>query len=338
MIRVWGLILLALAVAPAGSVAAGAAGPQGPQESAVVAEIARIGQAARGTLGVAAVHLETGRRIAFRPDEFFPMASTVKVALAARILALADKGELDLAAHIPVRRSELAPEGPLGNRWRPGLALSATDLLSPMIVKSDNTATDVLFRIAGGPAAVHAHLRTLGIEGIYPARYIRELLREVLAIPVPASPELSLAEQFRKMPPRQTAARQARSYRANPAYDADPRDQATPAAMLGLLEKIWREEGVSSSARAKLLALMENRQAGMPGFRGRLPAGTPVADKTGTLAGSANDVGFITLPEERGHVALVVFIKGARASPGAREIVVADIARLVFDDYLLSAR
>lgn len=338
MIRVLGLILLALAVAPAGSVTAGAEGPQGLQESAAVAEIARIGQAARGTLGVAAVHLETGRRIAFRPDEPFPMASTVKVALAARILALADNGELDLAARIRVRRSELAPEGPLGSRWRPGMALSAMDLLPPMIVQSDNTATDVLFRIAGGPAALHDHLRKMGLDQIRPARYIRELLREVLAIPMPASPELSLAEQFRKMPSRQAAARRARAYRANPAYDADPRDQATPAAMLELLEKIWREEGVSGSARAKLLALMEKRQAGMPGFRGRLPSGTPVADKTGTLAGSANDVGFITLPEERGHVALVVFIKGALASPDARETVVADVARLVFDDYLLSAR
>ena len=33
---------------------------------------------AEGTVGVAAIHLETGRRVVFHADESFPMASTVK--------------------------------------------------------------------------------------------------------------------------------------------------------------------------------------------------------------------------------------------------------------------
>lgn len=47
--------------------------------SAVVAEIGRFGKAAEGTVGVAAIHLETGRRVVFHADESFPMANTVKV-------------------------------------------------------------------------------------------------------------------------------------------------------------------------------------------------------------------------------------------------------------------
>jgi beta-lactamase class A len=54
--------------------------------SAVVAEIGRIGKAAEGTVGVAAIHLETARRVVFHADESFPMASTVKVAVATKIL------------------------------------------------------------------------------------------------------------------------------------------------------------------------------------------------------------------------------------------------------------
>ena len=42
------------------------------------------------------------------------MASTVKVAVAAKILDLVDKGKISLASRIAVNRSELAPEGPLG--------------------------------------------------------------------------------------------------------------------------------------------------------------------------------------------------------------------------------
>jgi beta-lactamase class A len=331
--------LILVALLTAGRSPAWAQETQGPQTSAVVAEIGRIGKAARGTVGVAAIHLETGRRVVFNADESFPMASTVKVAVAAKILDMADKGQINLTSPVIVERSELAPDGPLGDiQWRPGLSFSASTLLESMITTSDNTSTDVLYRVAGGPAAVHAYLQGLGLKEIIPARYIRELLRDVLSIPAPSSPAISLADQFRRMKPKQAAERRAKAYRANPAYDADPRDQATPNAMLGLLSKIWQEDGVSPSARSMLLTLMERCTTGPKRIRGRLPAGIVVADKTGTLAGTVNDVGFITLPDGKGHIAIVVFVKGSEAPPGARETVIADIARLVYDDFLLSHR
>ncbi len=267
------------------------------------------------------------------------MASTVKVAVAAKILDMADKGQISLTAPIPVEQSELAPDGPLGDiRWRPGLSFSASDLLEPMITKSDNTSTDVLYRVAGGPAAVHAWLQALGLQGIRPARYIRELLRDVLSIPAPAAPTVSLADQFRRMSPKQAADRRAKAYRVNPAYDADLRDQASPDAMLGLLCKIWLAEGISSSARSTLLSMMERSTTGLKRIRGRIPAGSIVADKTGTLAGSVNDVGYITLPDGKGHIAIVVFVKGSEAPSSTRETVIADIARLVYDYFLISSQ
>jgi beta-lactamase class A len=243
-----------------------------PQTIAVAAEIGRISKAARGTVGVAAVHLETGQRISSHAGESFPMASTVKVAVAVNILDLVDKGRINLTSHIPVERSEPAPEGPLGDtKWRPGLSFPVSVLLESMIIKSDNTATDVLYRLAGGPAAVHAYLQSMGLKDIYPARYIRELLRDVLSIPAPASSTTSLVDQFRRMSPQQASERRAKAYRANPSYDADPRDQATPSAMLELLCKIWREDGVSGPARSMLLSMMERCTTGSKRIRGRLP-------------------------------------------------------------------
>jgi beta-lactamase class A len=98
------------------------------------------------------------------------------------------------------------------------------------------------------------------------------------------------------------------------------------------------EDGVSGSARSMLLSLMERSTTGQKRIRGRLPAGTVVADKTGTLAGTVNDVGFITLPNGSGHIAIVVFVKGSEAPPGIRATVIADIARLVYDYFLISPR
>jgi beta-lactamase class A len=87
-----------------------------------------------------------------------------------------------------------------------------------------------------------------------------------------------------------------------------------------------------------LLTLMERCTTGPKRIRGRLPAGIVVADKTGTLAGSVNDVGFMTLPDGKGHIAIVVFVKGSEAPPGTQETVIADIARLVYDYFLISPR
>jgi transketolase C-terminal domain/subunit len=157
------LVLLIGAVLAAGPLPAWAKETAGIAPGAVAAEIGRIEKAARGTLGVAAVHLETGRKVEYRAEEFFPMASTVKVPLAARILDMADRGQVGLATEIPVKKMEMNPEGPLAAiRWRPGLSRSIEELLEAMITRSDNTATDVLFRVAGGPAAVEAWLKGMG--------------------------------------------------------------------------------------------------------------------------------------------------------------------------------
>ena len=329
------ICLLSAVILVAGPCSAGAQEVKTPPHRVVLSEIGRIAGSAQGTVGVSAVHLETGRKVDFRADERFPMASTVKVAVAAKILDMADKGQISLTAPIPLESLEMAPDGPLGDmKWRPGLSFSAAELLETMIVTSDNTSTDVLYRVAGGPAAVQAYMQDLGLKDILPARYIRELLRDVLSIP-PAKSKMSLAVHFKKMSPKQAAERRERAYRANPAYDADPRDQATPTAMLALLTKIWRAEGVSPSARSALLSLMEQCKTGMKRIRGRLPSGTVVADKTGTLAGTLNDVGYVTLPEGKGHVAIVVFVKGSEAPPASRETVIANIARLLYDYFLL---
>jgi len=303
-----------------------------------VAEIGRIGEVAQGTVGVASMHLETGRTLRLHADEFFPMASTVKIAVAAVILDVVDSGEVSLASQIPVARSEMTPGGPLGSvRWRPGLEFSIADLITCMITESDNTAADVLYRVAGGPSAVRAYLRALGVKDMYPARYMRELLRDVWSIPAPPSPETSLVDQCRRTASKKAPVCRSEARRKHPEYDADPRDQATPDAMVELLHKIWAEDGVSGTTRSVLLDNMEKSATGLKRIQGRLPTGSVVADKTGTLAGTTNDVGFITLPDDRGHIALAIVMKGSTAPSVTRERVIADIARLIYDYFLILA-
>ena len=62
-----------------------------------------------------------------------------------------------------------------------------------------------------------------------------------------------------------------------------------------------------------------------------LPEDVTIAHKTGTMPGTLNDVGIITSPDGRHHIAIAVFTKGAARDQETRqEAVVAEIAGAVY--------
>jgi len=122
----------------------------------------------------------------------------------------------------------------------------------------------------------------------------------------------------------------------NPDYDNDPRDTASPTAMAALLTKIFTGHALSPASTQVLIGMMERCHTGDDRIRARLPAGTVVADKTGTLGGSVNDVGVITLPEGRGQLVTAIFIKKSDLPFAAREKVIADLSRAIYDYVLFN--
>jgi beta-lactamase class A len=61
-----------------------------------------------------------------------------------------------------------------------------------------------------------------------------------------------------------------------------------------------------------------------------------VGHKTGTIGKTTNDVGYIYLPDEAGHVITVVFVKDSELEVPEREQVIAQIARAVYDYFLFN--
>ena len=110
-----------------------------------------------GQIGMAALDLDTGEMVAVHGDEPFPMASTVKIAVAANYLAQVEHGRRSLNDRI-------------GGR-------SAASLMRAMMIRSDNHATDLLIRDLGGPRTVQAWLEQRGIHGMRFDRTIAQLLR-----------------------------------------------------------------------------------------------------------------------------------------------------------------
>ena len=108
-------------------------------------------------VGVAAIDLATGETVHVRGNQRYPMASTMKIAVAATYLSYVETGERSLNETIAGQ--------------------SAASLMKAMLVRSDNHATDLLLRNLGGPRTVQKWLEWHNVDGIRVDRTIAQLLR-----------------------------------------------------------------------------------------------------------------------------------------------------------------
>jgi beta-lactamase class A len=109
-------------------------------------------------VGIAALDLTTGETVSIKGATPFPMASTVKVAVAALYLSQVDHGRRSLDDTIS--------------------GVSARSLMKRMLIHSDNRATDILLKDLGGPSALHDWLQQSGVTGLRVDRTIAQLLSD----------------------------------------------------------------------------------------------------------------------------------------------------------------
>jgi beta-lactamase class A len=300
--------------------------------AAAEAEIARIALTAGGEVGVAASHLESGLTLSLNERVMFPMASTFKIAVAGTVLARIDAGGLALDQIVAVDPAlVLSSEGIAEIFPFVGVSASVRNLIESMLTRSDNTATNVLVALVGGPTAVNAWVRSIGVEDMRIDADTIGIVRRFFALPATAE---SLDAQLQKLFAANPSLAELGS-KPNDAFDNDPRDSTTPAAMVVLLSKIVGAHLLSPSSTEVLLGSMQRCITGLKRLRGRLPPETEVKDKTGTLGGSVNDVGIITLPGAQSRIVIAVYVKKSAKPIAERERAIAEIARIVYDYMLI---
>ncbi len=290
----------------------------------------RIARRVRDAVGVSALHVESGGRIAFNGDQPFPMASVSKVPMALEFLRRVDLGEIDPAETVVVTVEEFRPgHSPLAD-WsgRRSVRITVDSLFSLMLGQSDNTATDVILNMSGGPEAATRRVRTLGVEGVRVDRSEARTFADLVGLPdtIPES-ELYRYRYFRLRDALPDAHRQA----ARERYGTDPRDTATPEGMTDLLLTIHEGRGLTSESRTRILDVLNRSRSGRGRMRGRLPSSAFVAHKTGTMGGAINDVGIIALPEGAGHLIVSVFVNTLRSPTWRRERTISEMTRLLYD-------
>ena len=296
------------------------------EPTSLAQQLEAIAAVPAGQVGIAAIDLVTGREVAVHGKENFPMASVVKIAVAAAYLSEVDSGRRSLAKAIALDESIRSGSDGIGKLMpHPGVTLSAANLIELMLTVSDNTATDMLIANLGGTRAVQRWLNRNRVAGLRIDREIARLVLDNLGLPM--LPGKTAAQTLWASDPLTIEARAV----AVASFDVDPRDTASPLAIARFLARLDKGEMLKPASRTFLLDTMARCRTGADRIPAGLPAGTPVAHKTGTLAGISNDVGIITLPD-KSRIAVALFTRGIAEGP-ARAKVIADATRALFDAF-----
>lgn len=245
-----------------------------------------------------AVRLPDGGTL-LRGDTLLPMLSVFKFPVALAVLRrAADEG-------IPLdTRLDLGPEwldrgtySPLRDSLPPdGGAVPLETLLRYSVSLSDNIACDRLLDFAGGPAAVDAYVRGLGIDGI-----------RIVA----SERTMHLATENQRL------------------------NVARPSALCALFDRFLAGGLLPAAHDALLRRLLEGTITGPDKLRAGLPARIVLGHKTGSSDRTPdgrriadNDAGYLLLPDGR-TATVVVLVADSREEDAVNARAIARIARAV---------
>src|SRR3954469_21426421 len=131
-------------------------------------QVAAIARKADGVVGVAAVDLDTGRRVTLNGDKRFPMASVFKLPIAIAWLQRVDRGEDSLTREVTLTPADFhAGVSPIADEAN-GKPITVTmgRIFDEMVRASDNTAVDYVLHTTVPPSQVTSVLKKLGVKGI----------------------------------------------------------------------------------------------------------------------------------------------------------------------------
>jgi beta-lactamase class A len=262
--------------------------------AAARAPLAEIEAKIGGRLGVAALDVASGRRLAWRADERFPMCSTFKAMAVAAVLKRVDAGQEQLDRFVRYTEADLLSYAPVTRPHVGEGGMKLGDLCAAAVELSDNTAANLILASLGGPAGWTSFVRSLG-DG--KSRLDRN------------EPTL------------------------NTCIPGDPRDTTTPASMIADLKAALLDGALSPASSRLLKSWMIAAQTGLTKLRAGLPASWTIGDKTGNNGGgTSNDIAVAWAPA--GPIVIACYLTGADASTAdGRDGAIAAVGRLVAETF-----
>ena len=274
------------------------------------ANIEQIASSVDTHFGIYVKCLDTGEEIAINADEQMDTMSVIKVPLIVEAFRQMGEGKFKLDDRYTLKNADKRPGTGVIRSLDEGANLSVKDLLTLMIIVSDNTATDLMYSKVGGPQAVNGLMDTYGFKSIRATGYASDWFA--------ALRESGSAVKFH-------------NERKHPFGLSSPRDMGK------LLEKIARGEAVSAQASEQMLNIMRGQI-----YRSRLPryvSGFDLPHKTGDFVPYiANDVGLLINAQHKIVICVFTDKQDMREGPTtligeAIENAIGRIAQQVADYY-----
>ncbi|MEQ9563364.1 MAG: class A beta-lactamase [Woeseiaceae bacterium] len=249
---------------------------------------------AGGVIGVYAIDTETGKELRHRSNERFAVASTFKPLLVATVLAAVDNGDLSLSDELVVDNEKIVSYSPYIETIGDGESTTLADVSEAAVSLGDNTATNMLLELIGGPDAFTEFMRRIGDDTTRVDRYETEL---------------------------------------NANARGDLRDTSTPEAMAESLLRVLTSDVLSNESRLLLQDWMVASKTGMTRIRSGLPEDWRVGDKTGTgRNGAVNDIA-VAWPPGRKPIVIAIYMSWSDADNAELGTFHGPIAALVADRF-----
>ena len=307
--------------------------PAAPAALAADDAVAALEKTVRGRLdaldaksALYAKHLATGREIAIRADEPVNTVSVIKIPIMVLAYRDAEAGRLSLDERHVITREEMRRGTGILQSFAVGLNPTWRDLVTQMIVTSDNTATDILIARLGRER-VNQMLDALRYRETRLRMTIGELFRGVWEQLDPKNASLSDREVFERGFPDDAAA-PARYL----SYVGDPSKwfgRTTAREMSLMLEQLQKGELAGPASTEEMIRILK-RQLYFSRLPQRIRFRASVGHKTGDWPPIiGNDVGLIY--SDAGPIVVSVFTNQNRGSFFELEAAIGRIAEDLLD-------
>ncbi len=253
--------------------------------------IPQIERSAGGPIGISLLDTHTGERFGHRANDRFPLCSTFKLLLAARLLHGADKGQWAMSERLPVTKADMLFNAPFTEK-RIGGTASLLELAQAMAVLSDNPAANIALAKVGGPAALTAWLRSVG----------------------------DTVTRFDRNEPEM-----------NNETPGDPRDTTTPAAMLATSRALVEGRILSPAARKTLFGWMQASKTADTMIRAALPPGWQEANKTGAGSWRARNIVSVITPPGRKPIWVAAYLFAGKSELAERNRQFVPLGRAIVE-------
>jgi beta-lactamase class A len=280
-----------------------------------------------------------------RADELFNSASVIKIPVMVLAYQLADQGKLNLNERVEMKRSDYRGGSGVLRQHDVGLAPTIRDLITQMIITSDNSATDMMIAKVGGVARVNQWLKESGYNNLILKQTTYELFRLRYELANPKYKTLTPEDVFALQIglPAFTAGREAllaevrQAASGVPGNEFNRRMESDQGFWLGamsprdtgrMLEAIEKGTIASKVSCDEMKRIMRGQLSGARRIPHFLNVG--VGHKTGDFPPAvANDVGIIYA--RSGPIVIAFFVQNNTGPYAETEDRMGMVSRLIVD-------